>query len=189
VTVVKKPKTHCGHGHDLAVLGRDAQGHCRACQHENQRRYSDANRDKIRASNRERARASYQAAPEVGREKARSWRAGNPETARAVSQKWHAANPEKKHAAGLKHRESVRQACFDYYGGGKCEVCGVTEDLHLHHTLGGGNEHRLSVLGRRAAGDAFYQHLVREGFPDDPPLRVLCEEHHAEADKLLRSGG
>jgi hypothetical protein len=45
------------------------------------------------------------------------------------------------------------------------------EFLTLDHVNGGGNQHRRELNVR---GKHFFEWLVRHGFPNDPPLRVLC---------------
>jgi hypothetical protein len=68
------------------------------------------------------------------------------------------------------------QTLAHYSPGGvvKCAWCPVTDErvLQLDHVNGDGAEHR----GRSGLpwGSRFYYWLRRNGWPNDPPLRVLC---------------
>jgi hypothetical protein len=56
--------------------------------------------------------------------------------------------------------------------GGRCAVCGDTEDLEVHHD---------PPVERSRAG---YGHGCQH---HQDKLRVLCVAHHAEAHRLLRA--
>jgi hypothetical protein len=70
-------------------------------------------------------------------------------------------------------RRRLKLATLAAYGG-TCRCCG--EDgpsfLQIHHPLGDGRAHRAS-LDRKSAS-SFYASLQRLGWPNDPPLEVLC---------------
>lgn len=79
--------------------------------------------------------------------------------------------------SGTKWFRELKLDVLNAYGG-KCACC--DEDgpdfLHLDHVNGGGQEHRNSLTGRvgHGAGGPFYTNLRKMGYPNDPPLRVLC---------------
>ena len=79
-------------------------------------------------------------------------------------------------------RNKIRRVVLDHYGSSKCADCGANDDLHLHHVNGDGAAHRRAI-GALGAGVAFYGRLVRDGFPDRPPLQVLCGACHAAKHK------
>lgn len=61
------------------------------------------------------------------------------------------------------------------YGGAYCRCCGETqlEFLTLDHVNGGGDAHRRRLEGR-GSGKNYYHRLRALGFPQEPPLQVLC---------------
>jgi transcriptional regulator with XRE-family HTH domain len=69
------------------------------------------------------------------------------------------------------------------YGSKVCVCCGEAglEFLALDHVNGGGKEHRATLTGDgKLGGNAFYRALKKLGWPNDPPLRVLCHNcNHA----------
>jgi len=73
------------------------------------------------------------------------------------------------------HAELKREVISHYSRGrNRCECCGEShiEFLTLDHVNGDGNKHRREI--KRASGQPFYRWLKQNGFPNDPPLRVLC---------------
>lgn len=65
--------------------------------------------------------------------------------------------------------------------GGVCACCGESGQpfLAIDHVNGDGKQHRLSISHGKS-GTAFYKALERRGYPNDPPLRVLCHNcNHA----------
>ncbi len=70
------------------------------------------------------------------------------------------------------NRELKRQA-MDAYGGA-CACCGESriEFLQLDHVNDDGPKHRYAT--GRSAGGGFYSYLRKHGWPNDPPLQVLC---------------
>jgi hypothetical protein len=71
--------------------------------------------------------------------------------------------------------EHPREKCLRAYGGDppRCACCGLREKalLTLDHVNGGGSKHRKQI---RVRGTSFYKRLVNQGYPQDPPLRVMC---------------
>jgi hypothetical protein len=45
-------KTHCPQGHDISVVGRNANGQCTECQRIRNREYKERNKEKIRENGR-----------------------------------------------------------------------------------------------------------------------------------------
>lgn len=69
-----------------------------------------------------------------------------------------------------------KQEALLAYGGSRCLHCG-TDDLDaltLDHVNGDGREHRVALTGGQIGGGPFYRKLKRLGWPNDPPLQVLC---------------
>lgn len=87
---------------------------------------------------------------------------------------WRAANPDQDNAGRRRRNAELRAAVLAHYGD-RCACCGATERLTIDHVNGDGAAHRAAVIGiPDTAGWHFYAWLVAEGFPDDPPLQVLC---------------
>jgi hypothetical protein len=55
-----------------------------------------------------------------------------------------------------------------------CACCGETEFdfLSLDHVNNDGQDHRKSLSLK--GGGQFYVYLIKNGFPNDPPLQVAC---------------
>jgi len=70
------------------------------------------------------------------------------------------------------YARSVKVECLESYGGCKCE-CGEDDVvvLSLDHVNNDGADHRKETGTR---GYNFYIMLRKTGFPNDPPLQVLC---------------
>ena len=74
-------------------------------------------------------------------------------------------------------RRNLKTAALAAYGGQVCKCCGETEYLFLtlDHVNNDGTQHRQDILGlRKLSGWGFYQKLKSLGWPNDPPLQVLC---------------
>lgn len=71
-----------------------------------------------------------------------------------------------------RYRRKLKIEIIQAYGG-QCACCGEQgiDFLHLDHINGGGKAHRKSLV---ANPGEFYSTLRKLGFPNDPPLRVLC---------------
>jgi len=91
---------------------------------------------------------------------------------RAAAKARYWANRERERELRRKYREHAKIAAIEHYGG-VCACCGEwqIEFLALDHINGGGKAHRMKASG---VGWQFYRWLARNGWPDDPPLRVLC---------------
>lgn len=74
--------------------------------------------------------------------------------------------------ANQRHRRRLKLEVIQAYGG-QCACCDEQglDFLHLDHVNGGGKQHRKSLA---ANPGEFYPTLRKLGFPNDPPLRVLC---------------
>lgn len=81
----------------------------------------------------------------------------------------------RRHAGAKASHRILKLEVLNAYGGTRCRCCGEehTEFLTLDHVNGGGNEHRLALTGSRTGGK-LYRRLKELGFPNDPPLQVLC---------------
>ena len=85
-----------------------------------------------------------------------------------------AGNPMKNYNAvwHKAYREQAKLNALIAYGGPICKCCGETtlQFLTLDHVNNDGNKHR------RTNGRAYpsYSNLKTLGFPQDPPLQVLC---------------
>lgn len=102
----------------------------------------------------------------------KAWRDMNSERKRAATAAWSKANPEKCRASGKRHRDAVRAAMIEAYGG-RCACCGETTPafLTLDHANGGGNEHRRRYNQRSNQG--VVRELRNAGWPQDG-YRLLC---------------
>lgn len=75
-------------------------------------------------------------------------------------------------------RFQARLDAIEHYGG-ECAVCGEDNPIYLvlDHVNDDGNEHRRNVrLGR---GGCMAAYLRAHGWPNDPPIQVLCWNHNA----------
>lgn len=81
----------------------------------------------------------------------------------------------RRHAGNKASHRVLKLEVLNAYGGTRCKCCGEehTEFLTLDHVNGGGNEHRLALTGSRTGG-RLYRRLKELGYPNDPPLQVLC---------------
>ena len=81
------------------------------------------------------------------------------------------ANPTHRQIQRMNYYAGIKKTCMEMYGG----ICRCGESdlmvLSLDHTNDDGAEHRRSL---NKSGAAFYLHLRKNGFPNDPPLQVLC---------------
>lgn len=74
-------------------------------------------------------------------------------------------------------KQALKAEALAAYGGPVCMDCGSIEfdRLTLDHVNGDGAEHRRVLTGdARQGGYKFYLQLKARGWPNDPPLRVLC---------------
>ncbi len=70
---------------------------------------------------------------------------------------------------------SPKQLVMAAYGG-KCVLCKISDVrcLTIHHTYDDGKDDKPN----RRGGGVFYRHLIREGFPQDRGLVILCANCH-----------
>jgi hypothetical protein len=80
-------------------------------------------------------------------------------------------NPSKRQQQLAANAEKTKQQCFEKYGA----VCPCGEKdlvvLTLDHVNNDGAQHRAAINKK---GTGFYLYLRRNGFPNEPPLQVLC---------------
>jgi hypothetical protein len=103
---------------------------------------------------------------------------------------WDKLNREKMLAYQKRHREKVKQIVLSHYGG-KCACCGEPNMafLCLDHVNGGGNNHRKQFVG------SIYEWVIKNKYPVDPPLQVLCyncnsaKEHLGTCPHKNKNGG
>ena len=150
------------------------QNWCRDCDNERRRAQRAANRQQARERARESSRRWRAAHPDQVRERDRRWKEANREQARESARRWRSANLERARESDRegerRRRAADREAVLDHFGRA-CACCGSSDRLEVDHVNGDGKAHR-EALGVR--GGAFYRLLVANGFPDDPPLQVLC---------------
>lgn len=81
-------------------------------------------------------------------------------------------NPTEEQQRKAAKVQELKVECLNHYGGLVCP-CGENDLvlLTLDHVNDDGAKHRREVGAR---GFGFYVHLRKHGFPNDPPLRVLC---------------
>lgn len=95
-----------------------------------------------------------------------------------------------------KWRRGVKEEVLSHYSTRKRPICnwdgcGETdiEKLCLDHVNGGGRKHMKSIglynkkTKKIQSGHPFYIWL-RKGYPNDPPLQVLCRQHNKDKQKL-----
>lgn len=74
----------------------------------------------------------------------------------------------------LRWRRKLKLEVLSQYGGGspRCSCCGIDfiEFLTIDHVNNDGSADRVT----RGSGTDFYALLKREGYPNNPPLTVLC---------------
>lgn len=83
-----------------------------------------------------------------------------------------AENPTHLQEVRAAYARSVKLECLDHYGGRACS-CGETDIVTLtldHVNDDGAKDRRESGL----RGFGWYVNLRKQGFPNDPPLQVLC---------------
>lgn len=106
-----------------------------------------------------------------------------PEHILEANRRWQAkpGNAEKKRASTNAWRKRLKIEALQRYGG-TCVCCGESRIpfLTLDHPNDDGAEHRRQLnVGRdyeigKVPGNVFYRSLQKLGWPNDPPLRVMC---------------
>lgn len=84
---------------------------------------------------------------------------------------------------GMDQYWRLRKEILAAYGGPVCVGCGETEVaiLQVDHVNSDGAAHRRAIGG----SNKLYNWLKRNGFPNDPPLRVLCPNCNIRAFRGL----
>lgn len=97
--------------------------------------------------------------------------------------KWNKANEPKVKAMRKAVSAERRRIVFEHYGNA-CTCCGsdIPEFLELHHLDGNGRQHRKEVL--RSAGHLYYHWLIKNNFPTDIRLCLLCGNCHGSISYL-----
>ncbi len=98
------------------------------------------------------------------------------------AREWRKSNREKFKATQRRANQGIRLECLQVYSGletPECRCCGETmlEFLHLDHVNGGGKadrEAKEQKHGKGISATGFFYALKKAGFPQDPPLQVLC---------------
>jgi len=72
--------------------------------------------------------------------------------------------------------QDIKRSAMEHYGQGKCACCknDFLPHLTLDHVNNDGKAHRASLRGWERGGICLYKKLKREGYPNNPPLQVLC---------------
>ena len=83
--------------------------------------------------------------------------------------------PSRDHGRGYRRR--LKYAVLTAYASDttpSCRKCGSSniDELQIDHVNGGGDVHRIEVLGRPAGGHPFYLWLKRNGYPTG--YQILC---------------
>ena len=93
---------------------------------------------------------------------------------RSWQREYNEENSERLRAYNKKWQKDRHVMALHAYSAGdlKCAGCGEKDVnvLTLHHVNEDGNQHRRQV----GHGVAFINHLIRNNWPADPPLSVLC---------------
>lgn len=87
---------------------------------------------------------------------------------------YHNNNRARHNENQRKSNRRLKAQAMEAYGG-KCVCCGESElmFLSLDHINKDGGEHRKRA-NRESGGSYWYRQLRDEGWPNDPPLQVLC---------------
>lgn len=161
----------CNNGHDRNVVGKNTQGYCRQCSRDKRKAYYHANRDLELSRNHAYRASDPEAYRKRNREQRKVWYHNNLHRARGLQ-------------AGYYQR--LRADVIQAYGG-SCAECGTTQQLELDHVNGDGAVHRIATVGESQSKVVdFYIYLRQNGFPNDPPLQVLCAEHHNDKTQAER---
>lgn len=108
------------------------------------------------------------------------WRRRNPEKRKMIDRRAAEKNPGyyrlMKKFVFHRRVETLKQSVLGYYSSQsfRCACCGESERdfLVIDHIEGHGNEHRKQIFGRAQAGYAFYDWLIKRGYPQG--FQVLC---------------
>jgi hypothetical protein len=133
-----------------------------------------------RYKNSDKGRAAYAKLKEAGKLKEYADKYRKSDSRKVAISKYEKSD---KGIKGRRRRhQRLREIAIEKYSNGTsccmCE-CGCRESkliyLDLDHVNGDGAAHRRLLFGNRnQAGHSFYVRLKKLGWPNDPPLRVLC---------------
>ena len=105
----------------------------------------------------------------------KNWQLQHPDDCKEYGKRAYQKNREDRLKYSKEYHQKIKSEVLSHYGQ-KCQVCG--EDtfrlLCLDHVNGGGNEHVKSI--GCGFGNGFYLWLKRNGYPNNPPLQVLCRK-------------
>jgi hypothetical protein len=136
---------------------------CKTCKNERNRAYHRAHRAEILERKRDYDREHHNAA----------WREAHQDEISEYNRAHHRDHREQIRERKRSYYQGLRRQVLDHYGW-ECACCGVSDDLTIDHVDGDGAEHRIELFGNRSAGTQFYLWLVRNDFPDDIRVQVLC---------------
>ena len=82
---------------------------------------------------------------------------------------------EKLSTRKKKYRNKIKEIVLNHYGH-KCDCCGEdrTEFLILSHIDNDGAKQRKDLFGTNTGGRTFYRWLIKNNFPNDIRLQILC---------------
>ena len=101
------------------------------------------------------------------------------ESARKGTKKYAKAHPDRVNRYKREQRMKIKLKVLRHYGGEhpKCACCGEShmEFLTLDHMHGDGAKHRREIgLNVRRGGLRYYRWLIKNNFPEEIKLQVLC---------------
>jgi hypothetical protein len=151
------------------------QYRCKACTAE----YKRQNRVAYRETDRETERQRYAANPEPRRVSGYRYREANREAISERKRQYREANWDTISEHKRQYNEDIRDAVLAHYSPyapPRCMCCKNREDLTIDHVNGDGGVRRRELFGSDSTNGCgmFYRWLIKQGFPADPPLQVLC---------------
>lgn len=177
----------CGEVKPLTDFHRDSrrpdgrQFWCRVCAAEYKRRYREdkANREAERATDRERYANNREAELKRKRASGQRYREANREVISERKRQYREANWDTISEHKRQYNEDIRDAVLAHYSPytpPRCMCCKNREDLTIDHVNGDGGVRRRELFGSDSTNGCgmFYRWLIKQGFPADPPLQVLC---------------
>ena len=96
-----------------------------------------------------------------------------PDTRRRLNAEYRARNRDSIREAGRKRRKAMKREVLERYGT-ECAHCGFSDPraLQIDHVDNSGAKERAELGGRHFAGQRFYQHLKKRGWPSG--YQTLC---------------
>jgi hypothetical protein len=106
-------------------------------------------------------------------DKKRYW--NNRDEERKRHKKLYRDNLDKRLAYAIKYRRITKNKVIGAYGG-ECAICGEKhfECLIIDHSNGDGGVFRKSVSKYCGSGVGFYRWTIKNNYPKDIGLRILC---------------